>query len=142
MTRILILFGLLLALPAGAADKAPTSVRLSGECNVFTMCNAQTGTGVCTTLPASGDEIVMYLATRSTLSFYSTQGVGAYSCDVYSNDTGYTATATAKQKLNATPLTTSASIVSFSGLFAHVWLECTATGTQAPVWAYVCPADR
>lgn len=101
------------------------------------MCNAQAATGVCT---SAGSNIVADLSGFYTHSFYTTQGVGAYSCDVYSNDTGYDATY--RQKLNTTALTSSGSVLSIEGLLRKVWLECSAVGTQATVTLTSCPIAR
>lgn len=127
------LFLTLLVIPCFAlADKTPSQIMLTKNCSVYRMCEAETTIGACIT----SDTLVAVVPWAETLTFYSTQGVGAYSCNVFSSDFGYQASA--RQQLNVTALTPAAQVLTLSGFFYYVWVECTAVGTQATVNMVAC----
>ena len=106
------------------------------------------GTGACRN-SAGTSEIVLRGLAKSSWTFYGTQSVGAYECDVFSNDTGYDANVTDKQKLNSRTITAPSDAdwtvlgnrqaVSFDGSFDWVWVECPTIGTSATITVQVCP---
>lgn len=132
----------LLATPAsGDAGPAPTKVG-GGVCTSYLMCAAQTATGDCTVLPASGDELVLEMDGRSSMTFYSIQSVGAHICDIMSNDEGHDDASGVGFKVNTASLTDSAPVLSINGLFRFIWVTCPTIGTSATVTALVCTANR
>jgi len=108
----------------------------------------ESGTGTCRNAAGTGEIILRGLG-KYAWTFYGTQSVGAYACDVFSNDTGYTALVQDKQKLNAVSITSTTDLLwtpagnlqtkSFDGSFNWVWVECTAIATTATITATVCP---
>lgn len=140
---------LLLMLIAGVAgaDTSPPQESLSYGCVKYTMCNAQTATDECTVLPASGDELVVRVATNSNLTFYSTASTAStYSCDVISNDQGFDASAPTGNgfQINTASITPAAPILSFSGLFDFMWIDCSAINGDGNVTItlQMCTASR
>jgi len=146
----------------GATDPAYNGVKTvmtREDANTFTVFSVwtandttgswiQSGTGACRNA-AGTDEIVLRGLGKYAWTFYGTQSVGAYACDVFSNDTGYTALVQDKQKLNATSITSTTDLLwtvagnqqvkSFDGSFDWVWVECPTIGTTATITATVCP---
>jgi len=106
------------------------------------------GSGACRNA-AGTDEIVLRGLGKYAWTFYGTQSVGAYACDVFTNDTGYDANVADKQKLNATSITSTTDLLwtvagnqqvkSFDGSFDWIWVECPTIGTTATITATVCP---
>ena len=145
MRKFIFLLGtLLFAANVSFADASPPVVESLTGCVVYKMCNAQTATGDCSVLPASGDELVLKVASFSNLTFYSTQSTATtYSCDVVSNDVGHDALSGAGHQINTASITESAPILSFSGLFYYLWVNCSAiANNQVTITLQVCTANR
>lgn len=124
------------------ADADPIRVDSVNGCIKYTFCDAQTATGDCTTLPASGDERVLRAMGRSRITYYSLQSVGAHVCDIISNDQGHDAASGAGQKINAVSLTASTAILTLSAPFDYVWITCPTVGTSVTVSAVVCAGNN
>jgi len=126
------------------ADTSPSRSGVGQNgCYIYTMCDAQTATGACTVSPAAGDERVAVLGDMSNLTLYGNQSSDdAHTCNLHTSDTGYDASSGEGQLVNSSPLTDSAQVISISGLFYHLWVECTTITTQATVTMLVCPAGR
>ena len=125
-----LLLALLVLLMAGSAwgDVAPEVVENYGSEGVlYAMCDAQPfgSTGVCT---RDGDQIVLNAAGFASLTFYSMQATTTtYTCDIYSRDQSHdTAVAGNGFKINATSLSESQEVLTLSGPFSRVWVNCTA----------------
>ena len=107
------------------------------------MCDAETDVGACKN--AGGTEVISTtLFSRSNLTFYADQGVGAYDCDIYTSSRNYDDSSGTGVQINspAESLVSATQVLSYEGLFGHLWLECTATGTQATVIMLVCPVSQ
>ena len=126
----------------GFADAEPPFVDEIRACKKYTFCAAQTTTGDCTELPASGDELVLRVIGRSSLTFYSIQSVGAHICNIMSNDRGHDAASGAGFQVNAISLTATTPVLSLSGNFDYIWVTCPTIGTSATVTGLVCPASN
>ncbi len=111
-------------------------------CKKYEFCSAQTATGDCTALPASGDERVLRVAGRSVLTFYSTQSIGVHTCNVMSNDTGHDALSGVGQQINAASLTATAMTLTLAAPFDYIWITCPTIVTSATVTALICPASN
>lgn len=142
----LLIAGLVMTSPSMAfADKAAVAdIRLSDRCNSYVMCNAQTATGDCdANSDGTGDEISLFVGSRSNLAFYADQGVGAYDCVVKSssrnNDDSSGVGTTITTLSTLTPTTPE---VKFVNLYRYLWVNCSAVGTQATVMLDVCPASQ
>lgn len=132
----------LLAAPAFGDTNPPVLEREDAGCTKYEMCSAQTATGDCTVLPASGDEIVLHVHDRSQLTFYSLQSVGAHTCDFMTNDEGHDAASGVGFKFNTSSLTDAAPVLTFGGLFDYIWVTCPTIGTSVTVTALVCTSNR
>lgn len=143
LVRALIgLFVLLICVEASADVEITRSEVIRG-CEKYTMCAAQTATGDCTALPASGEERVLRtLGKGSKLSFYSTQSVGDHICDVMSNDTGHDVLSGVGQKINAASLTESAMTLTLYGVFDYIWVTCPTIVTSATVTVSICAGNN
>lgn len=151
-------FLLFLTLCAGALvcayALAPTHARADtpairiGEpknnCQQFTLCNEQTATGVCTVLPASGDEIVLKtFGMYSALTFFGNQSTGAFSCHIFGNVNGYDAESGDGVQLSTTAITESNEAISLNGgNFGFIWASCSAIGTDVILTVTACPSSR
>lgn len=132
-------------LDSAFADVEPTPVApLQGGCVEYVMCAAQTATGDCTALPASGDERVANVETKGKITFYSTQSnASAYICDIISNDVGHDVASGDGHKINNASLTETARVLTFNGLFKFIWVTCpTIADNQVTITAQVCTANR
>jgi hypothetical protein len=144
--RALAAFAFLAPAAAWAADTAAPWRSLSNGCGVYTLCNAQSATGVC------GNGSANYVADvsgRYAMTVYATSSTATtFTCDLYTSDNGYQATTrTALTSSGAsTQLSYAASrfSVSIAGTLASLWAECTTaiTGGTVTINAYVCPLDR
>lgn len=113
----------------------------------LTMCPNQANgqTGVCTndgqTKTGSNSAIEHRFSGAYTLTLYGTQSTATtYSCDWYSNDTGYTGVAGDVQKMNTASLTNTNQVLSFAGLQDWGWVECTnITGGSVIITMLVAP---
>lgn len=142
MKTLLLIVSLLLA-GIAHADTDPGPIEQRPGCKVYTMCDAQVTTGDCTVLPTSGDERVVKVLSFSNLTFYGLQSVGApYECNIVSNDEGHDAAVGVGFQVNSTSLTDLAPILSISGLFYHIWVNCPTIETSVTVTALVCSANR
>jgi hypothetical protein len=104
----------------------------------ITMCDGQdvTKTGPCDDVGDNSGNIIAHRFNGAyTITIYGTQSTAtAYTCDLYSNDTGYDVDAADKQKVNVTSLTESDQVISFAGMFDYAWMECTTiTGGEVTV---------
>lgn len=141
LARLLALLSVLIAFPiVSNADVAPVVLVSRHDCVKVEMCVAETDTGVC---QVGGDEVVFQPNFRTSLTFYSDQGVGAYSCDMISNSQGHDAASGVGKQINSTSLTTSNPVITINGgVFDSLWIDCSAVGSQATVVLLACPASR
>ena len=130
-----LLLALLVLLMAGSAwgDVAPEVVENYGsEGIMYKLCDAQpTGsTGVCT---KDGNYIVLNAVGFSSLTFYSMQSTATgYSCDVVSRDQSHdTVTAGNGFQINLTSIDQDQEILTLSGPFSRVWINCSAINNNA-----------
>ena len=98
---------------------------------MYKMCNAQlTGnTGVCKVGGVTaGDEYVLNASGFNSLTFFSMQSdANTYSCDIYSRDQSHdTVTAGNGFKVNVTSLSETQEVLTLSGPFNYIWINCTA----------------
>lgn len=124
------------------ADISPASIKIYGQCVSFTLCNAQTVTGDCT---SGGDEIVLDVFGKwSSLTFFSNKSVGSpYSCAVHGNNDGHDAESGDFVKLNDTQLTATDEAISLNGgNFGHIWISCGTITTSVTITVNACPSSR
>jgi hypothetical protein len=124
------------ALSARAADVAPAVELQANSCARFTLCSAQTATGVC---KSGSDNIVADLSALGRYTLYSTSSTASpYACQLFSNTTGYHATA--RSQVTSVGLSATTPILHYSGPLDKTWVECsTITGGNVTVTAEVCP---
>lgn len=136
MRKLLALLVFLVPYGAFATDVAP--VRQSGSLQtgqaVYRMCDAYNTTGVC---KSGSSNIVMDTyalgAPILRLTAYGTASASAtYTCAIWGNLTGYTATAAAKQQLSSN-FTETSQVITLDGLFRYMWVECTVNPTSVTV---------
>lgn len=142
MKHLLLIFSLLLFSFSALADTIPERILNAAGCTKFFLCNAQTATGPCTVNPASGDEIVLNSAGRSSITFYGLQSVGNYSCDVFSNDKGFDEALGIGHKINDKSITPIRPILTLQGPLFAIWVECSTITTSATVTALLCPSNN
>lgn len=112
---------------------------------IMTMCSTQTGTGVCTSdglVKGAGNLAIEHENSGAyTMTLIGTASTAtAYSCDVYTNDAGWTTTGTDKQIVTSSPMTQANQVWAFSGLLDWWWVECsTITGGNVTMKALVAP---
>ncbi len=123
------------------ADETVSGTKFN-SCRSYTMCAAQTATGDCTALPASGDERVVRTFGHSQMTLYGMQSVGAYVCDVMSNDQGHDAASGVGFQVNTASLTDVSPILSINGMFDYIWITCPTIGTSATVTMLLCQSSR
>lgn len=123
-------------------DTEPTEINSPGGCRKYEFCSAQTAIGVCTVLPASGDERVLRVASKSIMTFYSVRSIGAHICDFVSSDVGFDDATTSSYQFNAESLTDSNPMLSFSGVFDYVWVTCPTIGVSTTVTGTFCPGNN
>lgn len=142
------LCGLLVVSLLGATSwRLDHAFRARGKPYMITMCDAQTAgaTGPCTNdalVKGAGNEAIAHRFSGAyTITLYGTQSTAtSYSCDWYSNDTGYDADPGDVQKMNPLPLTHTSQVVSFAGLQDWGWPECTdITGGVVTITMLVSP---
>jgi len=115
----------------------------SQGCQQLKFCDAELNAGPCRTADAS--EVYTYgLFNKSNLTWYADKSTGAYDCSVYSSVDGFDASGGVGTKIHTATynLTPTSPIVSFSGLFGFLWVDCTSVGTQATVTLLACPAGQ
>lgn len=144
---VLSLLAIWMALPipftSAQADVGATKLVSETGCFTYVMCDDQTATGICTALPASGEERVASLGFMSKLTFDGTQSIDAYSCDIYHSSIGPDALAALGEagfKINTTSLSQTQETISFFGLLKNVWISCTSITTSVYITLDVCPA--
>lgn len=126
-------------------DTEAALVTTNGQCAQHLMCDAQTATGVCTVLPASGDERTLFVFGKwSRMTFFGNGSVGTpWTCDVMGNMGGYDAESGDGVKLNTTSLSnTQEAITLREGDFGYVWVTCPTIGTSVTITVSVCPSSR
>jgi hypothetical protein len=121
------------------ADTSPAPIGSSDGCTSWVVCDGQTATGPCTVEPATGDEIVAKTKFANSLTFDGGRSTGTYSCDFYANTQGYDASSGVGTKINSVPLTETQEMLSYSGVFDQIWVECTAIATNVTVVLNSCP---
>lgn len=142
-----VLAGMALAAPINAADvnavqQTPRWGQSQG-CLQLKFCDAEVDDGPCKT--ADGNDVYTYgLFNKSNLTWYADKSTGTYDCSIYSSVDGYTASSGSGVKIHTATynLTPTTPIVSFSGLFGYLWVECDDVGTQATVTLLACPASQ
>lgn len=124
------------------ADVTPELLRSRGSCSEYVMCVASVATGPCTDPTQASDEIVMDMQGNTSITFYSTQSTAAtYSCEVWSNDEGHDAASPTgdAHRVESTPLTETARVLTLAGGFSFIWIECSAlSGPAIRITANVC----
>ena len=126
-------------------DTDPTRIVTEGTCQKLTMCAAQTATGVCTVLPASGDERVLRPFGRwSRFTFFGNESVDTpWSCDVFGNNTGYDLESGDGVQLNTASITNAnESITVYNGDFGFIWINCSVIETSVTMTVNACPSNR
>lgn len=124
------------------ADANPSATDLGMQCFRYVMCNAQTVTGDCV---SNGDEIVVELGTRSTLTAYSLQSnATSYTCNFVHSDRGHDVGFGVGVETTLFQLTETSRSASLTGaLFGHGWWTCPVLADNAVIITmYVCPASR
>ncbi len=122
--------------------RASDTISSVNGCLKHEICSAQTATGDCTVLPASGDERVLRVLGYSRFALYGLQSVGDYVCDVMSNDEGHDAAVGVGQKINVTSLTETTDLIQFEGTYDYIWVTCPTIATSVTVNIVSCPASR
>jgi hypothetical protein len=126
--RLLAILVMLLVAAPAIADVPPSQIRYGDNAVLYTMCDAEADDGVC---QVGGDQVVANASAFDSLTFYSMQSAaGTYTCDVYSRDQTYDTTPGTGFKINTTSLSSSQEVITVSGPFMWVWVNCTA-GTSA-----------
>ena len=141
-----LLFLLALFVTASAfADTSPTRLGdLSNTCGKFVLCGAQTATGDCTVLPASGDEIVLETFSKwSSFTLYSNESVGNHTCHIFSNNGGHDAEPGDAIQISTTALSETQELITLNGgNFGFIWANCSAIGTSVYITVKACPSNR
>ncbi len=140
MKYLVLIFSILFINFAALADTIPERILNAAGCTKYFLCNAQTAIGPCTTSPASGDEIVLNTAGRSSITMYGLQSVGNYSCDVFSNDKGFDDALGIGHRINDKSITPIRPVLTLQGPLFAVWIECSLISTSATVTALLCPS--
>jgi len=125
MRRLIVFLMMMWSWPA-MADVGPAVQLLANGAMQATLCAAEADVGACKNV-AGTHTIVVDTGGRSLITFYSTQSTATtYTCDAYTNDTGYSATARASLTSAGagTQLTPTTMSVSVSGALRFVWVEC------------------
>lgn len=145
MKRLLFLVLFLSFIYAGAslADTPASRNKIVKTCHEYVLCSAQTATGDCTVLPASGDEITLEVFGQwSALTFFSNQSVGNYSCHIHGNSSGHDDQSGDFVQLSTTAITESNQAISLNGgNFGWIWVNCSAIATSVTMTVNVCPAN-
>jgi len=141
---LLALLALSFYIAPARGDTEPTFVRKVNTCEEYIFCTAQTATGVCTVSPASGDEVVLDTFGKwSSLTFYANESVGAFTCNVYGNNSGHDDQSGDGVLLTSTPMDATHEAISLNGgNFGHIWINCSAIATSVTITMNACPADR
>lgn len=138
--------------PAAAAlatpDSAPTASYRSEGCAVYPMCVAQASTGPCDTVgDESGKPIVLRMTTGgigTKITFYAARSTATgYTCDLTSNDEGYTNSSGDGSVITDAQITNSNRMITLYGPFDALWWSCSAiSGGTVTINALVCEGDR
>ena len=133
--KLLAMLVVLLVAGPAIADTPPSQIRYSDKAVLYTMCDAETTAGPAACQNAGNTEVIVVNASAyDSLTFYAMQAAaGTFTCDVYSRDEPYdTAAAGNGFKINVTSLSGSQEVITLSGPFLWVYLQCT-LGTSADV---------
>ena len=140
---ILILFLCLLYASVTLGDTEPALVRPgANKCEEYSVCTAQTATGACTVLPASGDERVLdtFIKGFNSLTFFSHESVGNYSCDVFLSSNGFDASGGSGIKATSQSITqNNQGVVLAAAGFGHMWVQCATIATSVTMTVNACP---
>ena len=145
MHYLILLLALLVAAPATGADIAAVAVRPApaNGCIKYLLCDDETTASATNACQTSSKNIVAHLAGRYAMTLYATSSdsVTAFSCHLYSSDNGWSATK--RQQITTTALSTSQYVVSIDGALEDVWMVCTGTLTNGvTIHALTCPLSR
>lgn len=139
----LALLAIWMALPA-IADTGPATEPQGQGCVTYTLCNAQTATGTCTVNPASGDELVAIIFTKSNWSFNADESTATtFSCNIQEAYSGHDSGASNATDLFTTALSQTQYTNKWGGVLTRIWAECaTITGGNVTIRATACPASE
>ena len=133
--KLLAMLVVLLVAGPVIADTAPSQIRYGDKGVLYTMCAAETAAGPAACQNAGNTEVISVNASAyDSLTFYAMQSAGGtFTCDIFSRDEPYdTVVAGNGFKINLTSLSGSQEVITVSGPFAFVWVQCT-KGTSADV---------
>lgn len=131
-----------LAGAAAATDVEAIGVK-SKSCIKWALCTGETTSHATDACQIGGDNVVAYLAGNYALTIYGTSSVSteAWSCHMYSSDNGHSASK--RQQITDTALSTSQYAVSIDGVLEDVWMVCTGTLTGGvDINVLACPLAR
>ena len=134
--RLLAALGVLFVAAPAWTDVRPAQTKVR-SCTKYTMCTAQTTTGICT--GAGGDQIVARVAGHKSLTFSGHQSTGNYTCDIVVNDSGHDASSNEGTTVNASSLTQAAQALSLEANFDYLWITCPTVATNVEVTLLACP---
>jgi len=143
LTTLFTLLVLLLAAPAWAADVGAAGTQAANGCIKYKLCDDETDASATNACQTDGKNIIAYLAGRYAMTLYATSSdsTTAFSCHLYSSDNGWSATK--RQQITTTALSTSQYAVSIDGALEDVWMVCTGTLTNGvTINALTCPLSR
>lgn len=118
------LIGFVVAPAIAWADKPPLSQSPEAGGTVYTMCSAQTATGIC---KRDSDEIVLNGAGLQALTFYASETTSTtYTCNIHSSSVGYDDGPTLGFQVNTTSMSEAQPVLTLSGPFSYLWITCPA----------------
>lgn len=131
MIRPLSILPALLALTlAGSAfsDTPPADGKrpFRGDPASGTLCDAQAGTGDCT---SGGEEVVLDTAGMQYVTVDLSESVGSFTCTVEGNNVGHDAASGTGQTLHSPALSSSALAVTLTAPPRFIWVNCTVNPT-------------
>jgi hypothetical protein len=114
----------LVCLPVLAlADTAPETTRINNRCTEYRLCDAKSGTGICTDT-ANADEQIMHIGLPAEYMFDAVNSTSTnYSCNIFTNRTGFDADNSSDQ-VNTTAISDEAPVYLMRALFRYLWINC------------------